>query len=84
MTTPAAAKALARADNDRESKRQTLKARKLDPKELKPGLWVEVEYRQDAKENQVARRVTVMPPVGGPDTSPDKEKPSGTTRSNSR
>jgi hypothetical protein len=72
------------ADSDRESKRQTLKARKLDPKELKPGLWVEVEYRQDAKEKQVARRVTIMRPVGGPDTSPDKEKPSGTSGSNSR
>jgi hypothetical protein len=72
------------ADSDRESKRQTLKARKLDPKELKPGLWVEVEYRQDAKEKQVARRVTIMRPVGGPDTSPDKEKPSGTSSSNPR
>jgi len=72
------------ADSDRESKRQTLKARKLDPKELKPGLWVEVEYRQAGKQNQAARRVTVMRPVGGPDTSPDKEKPSRTSGSNSR
>jgi hypothetical protein len=71
-------------DSNRESKRQTLKARKLNPKELKPGLWVEVEYRQDAKEKQVARRVTIMRPVGGPDTSPDKEKPSGTSSSNPR
>jgi hypothetical protein len=71
-------------DSDRESKRQTLKARKLDPKELKPGLWVEVEYRQDAKQKQVARRVTIMRPVGGPDTSPDKEKPSRTSGSNPR
>jgi hypothetical protein len=70
------------ADSDRrESRRQTLKARKLDPKELKPGLWVEVEYRQDGKQNQ-ARRVTVMRPVGGPDTSPDKEKPSTASGSN--
>jgi len=73
------------ADSDRSgSKRQTLKARKLDPKELKPGLWVEVEYRQAGKQNQVARRVTVMRPVGGPDTSPDKEKPSKASGSNSR
>jgi hypothetical protein len=72
----------ATASDRRESRRQTLKARKLDPKELKPGLWVEVEYRQDGKENK-ARRVTVMRPVGGPDTSPDKEKPSRTSGSNS-
>ncbi len=71
------------ADSDRESKRQTLKARKLEPKELKPGLWIEVEYRQNGKQNQ-ARRVMVMRPVGGPDTSPDKEKPSGTSSSNAR
>jgi hypothetical protein len=71
------------ADSDRESRRQTLKARKLDPKELEPGLWVEVEYRQVGKQNQVARRVTVMRPVGGPDTSPDKEKPSKTSSANS-
>ena len=71
------------SDSDRDSKRQTLKARKLDPKELKPGLWVEVEYRQVGKQNQ-ARRVTVMRPVGGPDTSPDKEKPSKTSSSNPR
>jgi hypothetical protein len=70
--------------SDRGSRRQTLKARKLDPKELKPGLWVEVEYRQEGKQNQVARRVTVMRPVGGPDTSPDKEKPSKISGSNSR
>jgi hypothetical protein len=71
------------ADSDRRgSKRQTLKARKLDPKELKPGLWVEVEYRQVGKQNQ-ARRVTVMRPVGGSDTSPDKEKPSRTSSPNS-
>ena len=72
----------ATASDRRESRRQTLKARKLDPKELKPGLWVEVEYRQDGKQNK-ARRVTVMRPVGGPDTSPDKEKPSRTSGSNS-
>ena len=49
---------------------------------LKPGLWVEVEYRQVGKQNQ-AHRVTVMRPVGGPDTSPDKEKPSKTSGSSS-
>ena len=34
--------------------------------ELKPGLWIEVEFRHDNKDNQ-ARRVMVMRPVDGPD-----------------
>jgi hypothetical protein len=55
-------------------RRQALKARKLDLKELRPGLWVDVEFRHGDKENQ-ARRVIVLRPVGGPDTSPDKEQP---------
>ena len=37
--------------------------------ELKPGLWIDVEFRHDNKDNQ-ARRVMVMRPVGGPDTAP--------------
>ena len=63
-------------------KRQALKARKLEPKELKPGLWVVVEFQHDDKQN-LARRVIVMRPVGGPDTSPDKEKPPPSPRSKS-
>ena len=63
-------------------KRQALKARKLEPKELKPGLWVVVEFQHDDKQN-LARRVIVMRPVGGPDTSPDKEKPPASPRSKS-
>jgi hypothetical protein len=64
------------------SRRQALKAGKMDPGELKPGLWVEVEFRHNDKQNR-ARRVLVMRPVGGPDTSPEKEKPSTTPGSDS-
>jgi hypothetical protein len=49
------------------------KARNLDPSELKPGLWLDVEFRKADNWNQ-ARRVTVMRPVGGPDTSPEQSK----------
>ena len=41
--------------------------------ELKPGLWVDVEFREEGGQ-QRARRVMVMRPVGGPDTSPEKER----------
>ena len=71
------------AKSDRPGlRRQALKARKLDLKELKPGLWVDVEIRHQDKENQ-ARRVIVMRPVGGPDTSPDKEQPTASPSSKS-
>ena len=49
--------------------------------QLKPGLWIDVEFRHDNKDNQ-ARRVMVMRPVGGPDTAPEKEKPSSSERAN--
>jgi hypothetical protein len=70
----------ASADPDRtatRSRRQAMKARALAARELKPGLWVDVEFRRDDKQNK-ARRVIVMRPVGGPDTSPDKEKGTST------
>ena len=54
-------------------RRQARKARILEPMELKPGLWIDVEFQSGNKENR-ARRVIVMSPVGGPDTPPDKEK----------
>jgi len=68
------------ADADRseaKSKRQALKARNLEAGELKPGLWVEVDFRHGDKQNK-ARRLMVMRPVGGPDTPPDKEKGTST------
>jgi hypothetical protein len=49
--------------------------------ELKPGLWIDVEFRHDNKDNQ-ARRVMVMRPVGGPDNAPEKEKHSSSERAN--
>ncbi len=49
--------------------------------ELKPGRWIDVEFRHDNKDNQ-ARRVMVMRPVGGPDNAPEKEKPSSSERAN--
>jgi hypothetical protein len=49
--------------------------------QLKPGLWIDVEFRHDDKDNQ-ARRVMVMRPVGGPDTAPEKEQPSSSERAN--
>jgi len=61
-------------------KRQAPKARILEPGELKPGLWVDIEFRDNDKQNK-ARRVMVMRPVGGPDTSPDKEKGTSTPSS---
>jgi hypothetical protein len=61
------------------SRRQPLKPRVLEPMELKPGLWIEVEFRRSDKGNR-ARRVMVMRPVGGPDTSPEKEKASSSRR----
>ena len=63
------------------ARRQALEARVLEPMELKPGLWIDVEFRHDNKDNQ-ARRVMVMRPVGGPDTAPEKEKPSSSERAN--
>ena len=63
------------------ARRQTLEARVLEPMELKPGLWIDVEFRRDNKDNQ-ARRVMVMRPVGGPDTAPEKEKPASSERAN--
>ena len=63
------------------ARRQALKARVLEPMELKPGLWIDVEFRHDNKDNQ-ARRVMVMRPVGGPDNAPEKEKPSSSERAN--
>jgi len=52
---------------------QSPKARALDPSELKPGLWVDVDFRKAGDRNQ-ARRVTVMRPVGGADTPPETSK----------
>jgi hypothetical protein len=82
-TPEGASKAEAAADNasgsdGSNSKRQAMKARTLAARELKPGLWVEIEFRRDDKQNK-ARRLMVMRPVGGPDTSPDKEKGTSTT-----
>ena len=57
--------------------RGTPKPRTLEPMELKPGLWVDVEFREEGGQ-QRARRVMVMRPVGGPDTSPEKERRSPT------
>jgi hypothetical protein len=75
-------KGSAEADrSDSKTKRQALKARSLEARELKPGLWVEVDFRHGDKQNK-ARRVMVMRPVGGPDTSPDKEKGTSTPTSN--
>jgi hypothetical protein len=47
--------------------------------QLKPGHWIEVEFRHDNKDNQ-ARRIMVMRPVGGPDTAPEKEQPASSER----
>ena len=49
--------------------------------QLKPGHWIEVEFRQGDKDNQ-ACRVMVMRPVGGPDTALEKEKSSFSERAN--
>jgi hypothetical protein len=65
---------------DPESKGQAIKARSLEARELKPGLWVEIDFRHGDKQDK-ARRVMVMRPVGGPDTSPDKEKGTSTPTS---
>jgi hypothetical protein len=54
-----------------DSKREVLKPRTLEPMELKPGLWVDVEFRHNEAGNR-ARRVTVLRPVGGPDTPSKK------------
>ena len=67
--------------SDSKSRRQALKARSLEARELKPGLWVEIDFRHGDKQNK-ARRVMVMRPVGGPDTPPDKEKGTSTPTSN--
>ena len=40
-------------------RRQSLKARILEPMELKPGLWIDVEFQSGDKENR-ARRVIVL------------------------
>lgn len=42
--------------------------------DLKPGLWIEVHYK-DAKTREKATLVRVMRPVGGPQTSAADEKP---------
>ena len=63
------------------TRRQAPKARVLEPMELKPGHWIDVEFRRGDKENQ-ARRVMVMRPVGGPDTAPEKEKSPASERAN--
>jgi hypothetical protein len=57
------------------TRRQSFKARVLDPAELRPGLWVDVEFRKTDEQNQ-ARRITVMRPVGGADTPTVKSKAS--------
>jgi hypothetical protein len=64
------------AANDRDAlkKEHASKARKLQPGELKPGLWVEVEFEREGPQHE-ACRVMVMRPVGGPDTSPAEAKP---------
>ncbi|WP_165219672.1 hypothetical protein [Aquisphaera insulae] len=49
------------------------KARALEPMELKPGLWVEVDSRLEDQRHH-ATRIRVLRPVGGPDVSPGKEK----------
>lgn len=67
---------------DSKSRRQAPKARSLEAGDLKPGLWVEIDFRHGDRQNK-ARRVMVMRPVGGPDTPPDKEKGTSTPSSGS-
>jgi hypothetical protein len=82
-TPEGASRAEAAADNEGgrtspKPKRLVMQARSLAARELKPGLWVEVEFRRDDNRNK-ARHLMVMRPVGGPDTSPDKEKGTSTS-----
>ena len=65
------------AADGKNARRQALKARVLEPTELKPGLWIDVEYQGDQ-----VRRVMVIRPVGGPDTSPKKENEPATRKAN--
>ncbi len=67
----------ARAGDNRPAR----KARTLEPMELKPGLWVDVEYQHEGKENR-ASRVRVMRPVGGPDTPPQNHQTTGAEKTN--
>jgi len=55
-----------------DSLRKAPKARVLGASDLKPGLWVDVEVRKADKRN-LAQRVTVLRPVGGPDTPPSSK-----------
>ena len=61
------------------ARRQAVKARVLEPMQLKPGLWIDVEFQRGDKQNR-ARRVMIMRPVGGPDTAAEKEQPSSSER----
>ncbi len=54
--------------------RSAAKPVKYATEDLKPGLWVEVHYK-DAKSREKATLVRVMRPVGGPQTSAADEKP---------
>ncbi len=56
-----------------DSPRKSPKARVLGISDLKPGLWVDLEIRKAGQRNQ-AQRVTVLRPVGGPDTSPSSKE----------
>ncbi len=77
-TPDGAAKAEARADPADTSTgrvdRSAAKPVKFAAEDLKPGLWVEVHYK-DAKSREKATLVRVMRPVGGPATSAADEKP---------
>jgi len=62
------------------STRQSPKARVLGATELKPGLWVDIDFRK-ADQRNMARRVAVLRPVGGADTSPaEKNRSSSPSR----
>lgn len=50
------------------------KANRFTADDLKPGLWIEVHYK-DAKTREKATLVRVMRPVGGPQSSAADEKP---------
>jgi len=72
--------AVAKEENEGKSdtsrKGSDAKAPKLAASDLKPGLWVEVNYAHDGKaESNRASSVVVLRPVGGPQ-SPPKDRSS--------
>jgi len=75
-TTPG--EALAKEENEGKSgtarKDSSTKAPKLVAADIKPGLWVEVNYAHDGKaESNRASSVVILRPVGGPQSPPKEE-----------